>query len=199
MTKMEQLPRRVLVLGVLSILTLTGCVSGPPSRALPIPGAATRTPDFVLPLSAADRNLALVYLAKKRPPRGRWERWGKEAITMELETVTAETRNQFKAILSVLSGTKPSPSDLAATGTIGSLFDPPGATDEALDTRFQGQIITGDLRVGKVHGHYFVFYRRYPQPQDCKDSQPCRVVDVPCENNQYCRLVIVNEVATRRD
>lgn len=202
MTGIAWMRRWAIGLSLLGIFILTGCASSP-RRAVGIPGAATRTLDFVLPLSEANRNLALLYVAKKRPPRGRWDAWDKEAIEMELQTVTGETRARFRAILSVLSGKKPSAPDLAGTGSIGSLFDPPGASDEALDSRLQGQIITGDLRVGKLHGHYFVFYRRYPQLQslgsDCTNSQCCRLVDGPCQNDQYCRLVIVNEVATRRD
>jgi hypothetical protein len=54
--------------------------------------------------------------------------------------------------------------------------------------------VTGDIRVGILHGYYFVFYRRYPQPPE---------KDVACEKaageDQYCRLVIVKEVATRKE
>lgn len=172
--RLAQMQRGMAILAGLSALVLTGCIFQP-IRALGIPGAASRTPDFVLPLSAADRNLALLYLDKKRPPRGQWEQWSDEALQEELKTVTAETRTRFAALLEALA--------------------PPGATDEALDARFRGQIMTGDLRVGTLQDHYFVFYRRYPHCEDRGAS--CR--DMACTEGQYCRLVIVHEVATRKD
>jgi hypothetical protein len=140
------------ILAGLSALVLTGCIFQP-IRALGIPGAASRTPDFVLPLSAADRNLALLYLDKKRPPRGQWEQWSDEELQEELKTVTAETRTRFAALLEALARTTPNTRDLDATGSIGAFLAPPGATDEALDARFRGQIMTGDLRVGTLQDH----------------------------------------------
>ena len=56
----------------LSLALSLGC-SFQPTRALAIPGAASRTPDLMLPLPASDRNLALLYLEKKHPPQGQWE------------------------------------------------------------------------------------------------------------------------------
>ena len=60
----------MVVLSGLSLVLMLGC-GFTPTRALGIPGAASRTPDLSLPLQAADRNLALLYLDKKNPPRGR--------------------------------------------------------------------------------------------------------------------------------
>jgi len=167
-----------------------------PTRALGIPGAASRTPDLVLPLQPADRDLALLYLDKKHPPRGQWENWSKEEIDAELATVTTATRTRFQLILDVLAQAVPSARDLDATGRVGFLFDPVGASDEALDARLRGQIITGDLRVGKLHNVYFVFYRRYPQCQTGAGGIVCR--DATCAVG-YCRLVLVDEVATRKE
>ena len=192
---------RMLTLSGLSLVLLLGC-SFQPTRALAIPGAASRTPDLMLPLQAADRNVALLYLDKKHPPQGQWENWSQEEIDAELATVTTATRTRFQALLEALAQAVPSASDLNATGRIGALFAPAGASDEALDARFRGQIVTGDLRVGKAardqaqQNVYFVFYRRYPQCQCGERGVVCR--DVKCPEG-YCRLVIVDEVATRKD
>jgi hypothetical protein len=121
--------------------------------------------------------------------------WDEEEIQDELEILTLETRQGFEEILGMLSRVTPGPEDLAASGSIGSLFEGAGADDEALDARLMGQIMTGDLRVGKLHGYYFIFYRRYPECGNVSAS--CR--DVDCPELQYCRLVIVDETATRRD
>jgi hypothetical protein len=183
-----------MVVSVLGSLLLAGCVSGQPQRAIGIPGAASRTPDLTLPLSPEGYDYALLYLDNKRPPLGLWDRWDKDEIAEERQIVTPDTRRQFQSILELLQQTLPRTSDLTAGGKVGALFVPPGASDEALDTRFQGQIVTGDIRVGILHGYYFVFYRRYPQPPE---------KDVACEKaageDQYCRLVIVKEVATRKE
>jgi hypothetical protein len=187
--------RGIVVLSGLSLVLMLGC-GFTPTRALGIPGAASRTPDLSLPLQAADRNLALLYVDKKHPPRGQWENWSKEEIDAELATVTAATRTNFQPILDVLAQAVPSARDLDATGRVGFLFDPVGASDEALDARLRGQIVTGDLRVGKLHKVYFVFYRRYPQCRPGEEGIACR--DATCPEG-YCRLVIVDEVATRKD
>jgi hypothetical protein len=94
-------------------------------------------------------------LDKKHPPRGQWENWSKEAIDAELATVTQAIRIRFQPLLDALAQAVPSARDLDATGRIGAFFEPAGANDEALDTRLHGQIITGDLRVGKLHNVYF--------------------------------------------
>jgi hypothetical protein len=185
----------MVVLSGLSLVLMLGC-GFTPIRALGIPGAASRTPDLSLPLQAADRNLALLYLDKKHPPRGQWENWSKEEIDAELATVTAATRTHFEPILDVLAQAVPSARDLDATGRVGFLFDPVGASDEALDARLRGQIVTGDLRVGKLDKVYFVFYRRYPQCHTGEGGTVCR--DATCAEG-YCRLVIVDEVATRKE
>ena len=187
--------RDIVVLSGLGLVLLLGC-GFQPTRALGIPGAASRTPDLLLPLPASDRNLALLYLDKKHPPRGQWENWSKEEIDAELATVTAATRTRFQPLLDALAQAVPSTRDLDATGPIGVLFEPAGASDEALDARLRGQIVTGDLRVGQVQNVYFVFYRRYPQCQSGERGVVCR--DVTCSAG-YCRLVIVDEVATRKD
>jgi len=187
--------RGLVVLSGLSLVLMLGC-GFTPTRALGIPGAASRTPDLPLPLPAADRNLALLYLDKKHPPRGQWEHWSKEEIDAELATVTAETKTHFQPILDVLAQVVPSARDLDATGRVGFLFDPVGASDEALDARLRGQIVTGDLRAGKLHNVYFVFYRRYPQCHTGEGGTVCR--DATCAEG-YCRLVIVDEVATRKE
>lgn len=183
-----------LVLCVLCSLMLVGCVARLPHRALGVPGAASRTPDLALPLSERDYNLALLYLEDKRPPVGRWDLWDDTDIAEELETVTPEVKMRFGPLLDVLLRVTPGAIDLDADGLVGSLFEPAGAADEALDARFRGQIITGDLRVGKLQAYYFVFYRRYPQLSS---------KDATCEKDQgtdrYCRLVIVKEAATRKD
>src|SRR5215467_1076106 len=186
----------IITVGGLSLWLLLGC-SFQPTRALAIPGAASRTPDLTLPLQAADRNFALLYLDKKHPPRGQWENWSQEEIDAELATVTAETRTRFQLILDRLAQAVPSARDLDATGRVGFLFDPVGASDEALDARLHGQIITGDLRVGKLDNVYFVFYRRYPQCHTDEGGIVCR--DATCDKESYCRLVLVDEVATRKE
>jgi hypothetical protein len=61
--------RGMVALSGLSLWLMLGC-GFQPTRALGIPGAASRTPDLMLPLPAADRNLALLYLDKKHPPQG---------------------------------------------------------------------------------------------------------------------------------
>lgn len=190
----------MVTLSGLSLVLLLGC-GFQPTRALGIPGAASRTPDLTLPLPVADRRLALLYLDKKHPPQGHWENWSQEEIDAELATVTSAIRTRFQALLDALAQAVPSASDLDATGRIGALFAPAGAGDEALDARLHGQIITGDLRVGmvprdQVQHVYFVFYRRYPQCQCGERGMVCR--DVACPEG-YCRLVIVDEVATRKE
>ena len=187
--------RGLVALSGLSLVLMLGC-GFTPTRALGIPGAASRTPDLSLPLQAADRNLALLYLDKKHPPRGQWENWSKEEIDAELATVMAAVKTRFQPILDVLAQAIPSAHDLDATGRVGLLFDPAGASDEALDARLRGQIVTGDLRVGKLHNVYFVFYRRYPQCHTGEGGIVCR--DATCAEG-YCRLVIVDEVATRKE
>jgi hypothetical protein len=151
----------MVALSGLSRVLMLGC-GFTPTRALGIPGAASRTPDLALPLQAADRNLALLYVDKKHPPRGQWENWSKEEIDAELATVMTAIKTRFQPILDVLAQAIPSARDLDATGRVGLLFDPAGASDEALDARLRGQIVTGDLRVGKLDNVYFIFYRRYP-------------------------------------
>ncbi len=126
--------RGMVALSGLSLVLMLGC-GFTPTRALGIPGAASRTPDLSLPLQVADQNLALLYLDKKHPPRGQWENWSKEEMDAELATVTAETRTHFQPILEVLAQAVPSARDLDATGRVGFLFDPVGASDEALDAR----------------------------------------------------------------
>jgi hypothetical protein len=187
--------RGMVALSGLSLVLMLGC-GFTPTRALGIPGAASRTPDLALPLQAADRNLALLYLDKKHPPRGQWENWSKEEIDAELATVATALKTRFQPILDVLAQAIPSARDLDATGRVGLLFDPAGASDEALDARLRGQIVTGDLRVGKLDNVYFVFYRRYPQCHMGEGGIVCR--DATCAEG-YCRLVIVDEVATRRE
>ena len=187
--------RGMVVLRGLSLVLMLGC-GFMPTRALGIPGAASRTPDLALPLQAADRNLAFLYLDKKHPPRGQWENWSKEEIDAELATVMAAVKTRFQPILDVLTQAIPNARDLDATGRVGLLFDPAGASDEALDARLRGQIVTGDLRVGKLDNVYFVLYRRYPQCHIGEGGVVCR--DATCAEG-YCRLVIVDEVATRRE
>lgn len=187
--------RSMVALSGLSLMLMLGC-GFMPTRALGIPGAASRTPDLALPLQAADRNLALLYLDKKQPPRGQWENWSMEEIDAELATVATAIKTRFQPILDVLAQAIPSPRDLDATGRVGLLFDPAGASDEALDARLRGQIVTGDLRVGKLDNVYFVFYRRYPQCHMGEGGIVCR--DATCAEG-YCRLVIVDEVATRKE
>ena len=187
--------RGMVVLRGLSLVLMLGC-GFMPTRALGIPGAASRTPDLALPLQAVDRNLAFLYLDKKHPPRGQWENWSKEEIDAELATVMAAVKTRFQPILDVLTQAIPNARDLDATGRVGLLFDPAGASDEALDARLRGQIVTGDLRVGKLDNVYFVLYRRYPQCHIGEGGVVCR--DATCAEG-YCRLVIVDEVATRRE
>ena len=187
--------RGIAALSGLSLLVMLGC-RFQPIRALAIPGAASRTPDLMLPLSTLDRNLALLYLEKIHPPQGQWENWSAEEVQAELATVTPTTRTRFQPLLDVLAQAMPSARDLDATGRVGTLLEPAGASDEALDTRFRGQITTGDLRVGQVHTFYFVFYRRYPQCQCAERGIVCR--DTACPAG-YCRLVIVDAVATQKD
>ena len=187
--------RGLAALSGLSLVLMLGC-SFQPTRALGIPGAASRTPDLLLPLPASERNLALLYLEKKHPPQGQWENWSQEEIDAELATVTAATKDRFQPLLDALAQAVPSARDLDATGRIGVLFDPAGASDEALDARLRGQIVTGDLRVGKAQNVYFVFYRRYPQCQCGERGVVCR--DATCPEG-YCRLVIVGEVATQKE
>lgn len=198
MRRLVLLHRWAAAFSVLSIVMLTGCPSS--KRALGIPDGTSRTPDFVLPLSGHDYNLALLYLDKKCPMEGGWEQCD---IEEELKTLSSKTRKRFQPVLNALCDSQrtsipearcqgkiaPSGSDLDATGRVGSLFDPAGANDVALDARFQAEIFPADLRVGKVHGYYVVFYRRYSER---------RGDDVACPNARYCRLVIVDEVATRR-
>src|SRR4249920_2726801 len=76
--------RGMVLLSGLSLVLMLGC-GFTPTRALGMPGAASRAPDLSLPLQAADRNLALLYLDKKHPPRGQWEHWSKEAIKFRME------------------------------------------------------------------------------------------------------------------
>ena len=127
--------RSLVALSVLSLVLMCGC-GFMPTRALGIPGAASRTPDLILPLQATDRNFALLYLDKKHPPRGQWENWSKEEIDAELATVMAAVKTRFQPILDVLTQAIPNARDLDATGRVGLLFDPAGASDEALDPIF---------------------------------------------------------------
>ena len=99
--------RGMVALSGLSLILMLGC-GFTPTRALGIPGAASRTPDLLLPLPASDRSLALLYLDKKHPPRGQWEHWSKEEIDAELATVTAATRTRFRPLLDALAQAAPS-------------------------------------------------------------------------------------------
>lgn len=179
----------VVIIVVLGVLFHTGCsIFCPEKRALPIPSAVSRSPDFNLPLSDYDHMLALLYLANVLPSLEPEEIEDEEVITEYFEHVEWKIKQQFQAILDALSEKTPSKNDINVKGSIGALFSPKGADDVALDARFKGQIIQYDLLVGKLHGYYFVFYRRYPHKNK----------DVSCEEDLYCRLVIVNEVSTRR-
>ncbi len=179
----------IFVIVILGVLFHTGCCTlCPEKRALPIPSAASRSPDFKLPLSDYDQKLALLYLANILPSLEPEEIEDEELIAEYFEHVEWKIKQQFQTILDELSEKTPSKDDLGAKGGIGALFSPKGADDVALDARFKGQIIPYDLCVGKLHGYYFVFYRRYPFENK----------DVSCDGNLYCRLVIVDEVSTRR-
>lgn len=179
----------IFVIVILGVLFHTGCCTlCPEKRALPIPSAASRSPDFKLPLLDDDQKFALLYLANILPSLEEEEIKDKELIAEYFERVEWKIKQQFQTILGELSEKTPSKDDLGAKGGIGALFSPKGADDVALDARFKGQIIPYDIRVGKLHGYYFVFYRRYPYENK----------DVSCEVDLYCRLVIVNEVSTRR-
>jgi len=182
------------MLGVLGLI-LIGCTAHrAPQRAIGIPAAATRTPDFVLPLAARERDLALLYL-NKTTPAAAWEEITDEQIKEHLAIVTPDITQKFQAILDVLSQLVPTAADLEATGSVGSLFQPPGAYETALDARLQGEIARRrDLRVGLLHQFYFVFYRRYPQ-----SAQADGVCESAPRQDRYCRLVIVTEVDTRKD
>lgn len=184
----------IVIVGVLGLL-LMGCnAHRAPQRAIGIPAAATRTPDFVLPLSARERDLALLYL-NKTTPAAAWELITDDQIREHLAIVTPDTKQKFQAMLDVLSRLVPTAADLEATGSVGSLFQPPGAHDTALDARLQEEIARRrDLRVGLLHQFYFVFYRRYPQP-----AQADGVCEPASRQDRYCRLVIVTEVDTRKD
>jgi len=179
----------IFVIVILGVLFHTGCCTlCPEKRALPIPSAASRSPDFKLPLLDYDQKLALLYLANILPSLEPEEIEDEELIAEYFEHVEWKIKQQFQAILDALSEKTPSKDDLGVKGGIGALFSPKGADDVALDARFKGQIIPYDIRVGKLHGYYFVFYRRYPYENK----------DVSCEVDLYCRLVIVDEVSTRR-
>jgi hypothetical protein len=184
-----RLKQWMVVIVILGVLFHTGCCTlCPEKRALPIPSAASRSPDFNLPLSDYDQKLALLYLANVLPSLEPEEIEDEEMIAEYFKRVEWEIKQQFQAILDALSEKIPSKDDLKEKGSIGVLFSAKGADDVALDARFKGQIIPYDLCVGKLHGYYFVFYRRYPFENK----------DVSCDGNLYCRLVIVNEVSTRR-
>ncbi len=184
-----RLKQWMVVIVILGVLFHTGCCTlCPEKRALPIPSAASRSPDFKLPLSDYDQKLALLYLANVLPSLEQEEIEDEEMIAEYFKRVEWEIKQQFQAILDALSEKTPSKDNIGAKGGIGALFSPKGADDVALDARFKGQIITYDLRVGKLHGYYFVFYRRYPLGDK----------EVSCDGNLYCRLVIVDEVSTRR-
>lgn len=179
----------IFVIVILGVLFHTGCCTlCPEKRALPIPSAASRSPDFKLPLLDDDQKFALLYLANILPSLEPEEIEDEELIAELFARVEWKVKQQFQAILDALSEKTPSKDDLGAKGGIGALFSPKGADDVALDARFKGQIIPYDLLVGKLHGYYFVFYRRYPYENK----------DVSCEVDLYCRLVIVDEVSTRR-
>ncbi len=137
-----------------------------------------------------DWRRALLALDNMTPPRGGWA----EEEEAELAAhVAPENRRRFAPILDSLTSTTPSALDLNAGGRVGGLFDSKGADEDALDARIHGDILTGDLRVAQIGGYLFVFYRRYPDA--ARDgSCPRRA-----EQDTYCRLVIVKEVATRRD
>ena len=184
----------IFVIVILGVLFHTGCCTlCPEKRALPIPSAASRSPDFKLPLLDYDQKLALLYLANILPSLEQDEIEDEELIAEYFERVEWKIKQQFQTILDELSEKPPSKDDLGEKGGIGALFSPKGSDDVALDARFKGQIMPYDIRVGKLHGYYFVFYRRYPyKDKDDKDK------DVSCEVNLYCRLVIVDEVSTRR-
>lgn len=181
------------MVGMLGFILMGCSAHQAPQRAIGIPAAATRTPDFALPLSQRDRNLALLYLNKTTPAEP-WELITEDQIIDLLEVVTPDTQQTFQAILDVLARTIPTSPDLDATGSVGRLFKPPGAHDEALDARLQEEIFTRDLRAGHLHQFYFVFYRRYPHI-----GQADSVCERVQGQDQYCRLVIVNEVDTRKD
>lgn len=180
--------RWIIIFSIFCILAQTSCFLCPERRALPIPSAASRSPDFDLPLNDYDQKLALLYLANILTSLEPDEIEDKDVITEYFEHVEWKIKQQFLAILDVLSEKMPSKDDLAEKGSIGALFSPKGTDDVALDARFNGQIMPYDLRVGKLHGYYFVFYRRYPHNNK----------EVSCGDDLYCRLVIVNEVSTRR-
>ncbi len=179
-----------LSLCTLAICWLGGCGT-PAERALGIPGGASRTPDLTLPLSDEHRQLAVYYLDGKRPHGGRWRSVARN-LEEEMESVdVAAVETKFGALLDALAGSVPVEGDLTAEGgRLGPLFDPAGASDEALDARLRGQIMTGDLLVGLRHDHYFVFYRRFPTTDG---DATC---DVRGDEPTYCRLVIVAKAAT---
>jgi hypothetical protein len=158
-------------------------------RAYGIPGATQRSPDLAIPLSKPDLDRALLVLDNQTPPRGGWP--AEEAAEL-LANVAAETKQTYVPLLDALTSTV-SALELEGGGRVGGMLDSKGANEEALDARFKGDILTGDLRVGKKGDYLFVFYRRYPFKS--KDHACPRAR----EQDTYCRLVIVKEVATRRD
>ena len=179
----------IVIIIILSILSQTGCcILCLEKHALPLPGAASRSPDFELPLSDRNRALAMLYLANIQLPDLHDPSY-EEEIAEQYEHLDAEIKLKFQPILDVLSEETQNKDDLDAKGRIGVLFSPKGANDIALDSRFQGQIMSGYIRVGKLLGYYFVFYNRYPRLND---------TEAYCGEDVYCQLVIVNEVSIRR-
>jgi hypothetical protein len=189
----------IVIISMLIILSQTACCTlCPEKHALPIPGAASRSPDFELPLSDRNYRLAMLYLANIQFPDPR-DPAIEEDIAEQYEHLDAEITRKFQPILVVLSEGIPTSDDLDAKGRIGVLFSSKGADGKALDSRFQGQIMSEDIRVGTLHGYYFVFYNRYPWPNDSEaDDREKKLKDAHCGGKSYCRLVIVNEVSIRR-
>jgi len=184
----SRIKRWIIVISIFCVLVQTACFLCPERRALPIPSAASRSPDFDLPLNDYDQKISLLYLANILPSLEPEDIEDEDVITEYYENVEWKIKQWFLVILEALSGKTPSKNDLSEKGSIGALFSPKGTDDVALDARFKGQIMPYDLRVGKLHGYYFVFYRRYPHNNK----------EVSCGDDLYCRLVIVNEVSTRR-
>jgi hypothetical protein len=178
----------IIIIGIISILSQIGCGTLCLEKyALPIPGARSRSADLKLPLNDRDRTLAMLYLANiQLPDLG--DPAYEEEIAEQYENLDAKIVLKFQKIMGVLSEETPEGDDLDDKGRIGVLFSPKGADEVALDSRFQGQIMSGYIRVGKLHGNYFVFYNRYPRPND---------IEANCGEGLYCQLVIVNEVSIR--
>ena len=132
----------------------------------------------------------MLHLDGKTPPPGGWP--ASEAAE-ESQNVHPDTVLKFGKILDALTSTTPSARELDAAGRVGMLFDSSGANEDALDTRFHGDCMSGDLRVARKGEYLFVFYRRYPDG-DAEGACARRG-----DEDTYCRLVIFKEVATRRD